>query len=93
MKRRADGTFTIFFTSLAPDATASLQMESGTWSYENGKYTAVTTEIDFEPTDLSDPSYTDTYEIISMQKHQMKYYHRGAGITFVSRRVACQKDA
>ena len=90
LNRRPEGTFTIFFTALAPNATAWPQMESGTWSYKNGRYITITTEIDFEPTDLSDPSFTDTYEIVSLQKDKMVYHHPGAGITFTSHRISCE---
>lgn len=93
MNRRPDGTFTIEFRNADNGKTAFTQAEEGTWSYADGKFTTVTTQIEGKPTDRSDPHFTDSYLLLSLSDKVMQLYHPGHKRTFTSKKVSCMRGA
>ncbi len=93
MNRRADGTFTIEFRTVERGVSLPIQTEEGRWTHDNGQYTTFTTKVAGEEIDKTDPHYTDTYEVRSVNDVEMTYYHPGVKQTFRSKRVDCDYKA
>ncbi len=90
MNRKTDGTFTVEFRTIGASPHTAIQTEGGHWAYSDGKYTTITTVIDGRAVD---PPYVDEYEVKSINKNQMTYFHVEMNMTFTSKRFACDFEA
>jgi hypothetical protein len=88
MNRKPDGSFIIVFATLE---RGPIQREEGRWTHKDGKYTTVTTKIEDKPIDVSDPQYTDIYEVKMLDANFMTYHSTRMNLTFTSKKVACTK--
>ena len=93
MHRKADGTFTIEFTTIEQGATLPIQTEEGLWTHKDGIYITKTLKISGQSLDSKDSHYHDTYEIKAITNGVMTYHHPKMNITFTSKKVACERSA
>ena len=85
--RSAGGTFSVTLYEEKPCGLSVLSREAGRWGLSNGFYTAVTTQVDGEAVDASNPFYQDVYEVLGSSRRQFRYRSITHDITFESTRV------
>jgi hypothetical protein len=72
--RRQDGTFDVTFLVAAPFGLRQ-QVEQGTWSFADGLYSTITTQIDGRTVNPADPQFRDTYRVIKLTEDKFVYSH------------------
>ncbi|MDT8991386.1 hypothetical protein RQP54_10990 [Curvibacter sp. APW13] len=93
MNRRPDGTFSIEFGLNERGADQPVNTEEGKWNHKDGVYTTLTLRVAGTSVDTTDPQYTDSYEVKSVNDNQLTYYHPKMNLTFTSIKIACERNA
>lgn len=86
MNRKKDGTFSIEFRTATAGERIPVQIESGDWKYENGRYITITKVVAGKAVT---PYYVDEYEIKLFASNEMVYFHTDIKQEFSSKRVSC----
>lgn len=96
-----DGYFIQYLTESRPDHTfskkgayvtdcAAIQptTETGTWTFDGGRYGQVTQTVDGKDTDTANPEYTDAFDVATVDANHITMFDPKTGVTWSLERVA-----
>lgn len=86
-ERMPGGFFAVEFRQYEECRLVREQKESGRWSFKDGLYSTVTTEINGKSV-----AFSDDYIVDSLEADVFRYHHREKGMSFVARRKPADFD-